>query len=143
MATKLQHFQRSLILFASIAAVAVQSSTAWANVYATNLGQSANAFNTGQNVTLSYLLNESATSATIDILNGSNTVVRSITGGTALGVNQVIWDGKNNSNVNLPSGNYSFRVTSAGAARPGTTWTSISTDSTLNNFELPRGVAVN
>ena len=143
MAKKLRKFQNSLILFASMAAVAVQSGTIWANVYATNLGQSANAFNTGQNVTLSYLLNESATSATVEILNPSNTVVRSITGGTSVGVNQVIWDGKNNSNANLPSGNYSFRVTSAGTARPGTAWTSISTDSVLNNFEQPRGVAVN
>jgi hypothetical protein len=143
MAKKLRSFQHSLILITSIAAVAVPSSTIWANVYATNLGQSANAFNTGQNVTLSYLLNESATSATVEILNASNSVVRSITGGTSLGMNQVIWDGKDNSNANLPSGNYSFRVTSGGTARPGTAWTQISTDSTLNNFELPRGVAVN
>ena len=79
MAKKLRNFQRSFILFTSIVAVAIQSGTIWANVYATNLGQSANAVNPGQNVTLSYLLNESATSATVDILNASNSVVRSIT----------------------------------------------------------------
>src|SRR4051794_31075582 len=133
---------RSFILLTSIAALAAHSSVTLGNDYPTNLGQSANAFTTGQNVTLSYLLNENATGGVgVSILNASNSVVRTISGGTALGLNQVVWDGKDNSNNNLPSGNYSFRVTSTGDTRAA--WTQISTDSTLNNFELPRGVAVN
>jgi hypothetical protein len=132
----------SCILLTSIAALAVQAAVTLGNDYPTNLGQSANAFTTGQNVTLSYLLNENATGGVgVSILNASNSVVRTISGGTALGVNQVVWDGKDNSNNNLPSGNYTFRVTSTGDTRAA--WTQISTDTTLNNFELPRGVAVN
>ncbi len=116
--------------------------TCFANVYPTNLGQSASSFSTGQNVTLSYLLNENATGGvTVSILNSSNSVVRTITGGTSTGINQVLWDGKDNSNVNLPAGDYSFRVTSTGDTRSD--WALTSTDSVLANFELPRGVAVN
>src|SRR6478752_213363 len=121
MAKKPRNVQRSLILFTSFAVVAVQSGTIWANVYATNLSQSANAFNTGQNVTLSYLLNESATSANIEILNASNSVVRTIAGGTSVGVNSVIWDGKNISKGYGASGNlHSFPTRRSTRCAPAT-----------------------
>jgi hypothetical protein len=112
------------------------------NVYPTSLSQSGNSFSSGQSVTLGYLLNENATNVSVSILNASNTVVRTIApGAQTKGSQSVMWDGKDNSNNVLPSGNYSFRVSSSGDTKAA--WTQISTDSTLNNFELPRGVAVN
>ncbi len=132
----------SFVVPLALAVAVVLPIACFANVYPTNLGQSASSFSTGQNVTLSYLLNEDATSGvTVSILNGSNSVVRTITGGTSKGVNEVLWDGKDNSSVNLPAGNYSFRVTSTGDTRSN--WDLISTDSVLNNFEIPISVAVN
>jgi len=143
-----------LLAIVSVATLTAGSASTWANVYPTNLGQSANTFSpsSAQTVTLSYLLNEDATNGVnISILNASNTVVRTINAGTqSKGSNSVIWDGKDDSNVILPVGNYSFRVTSAGADRAD--WlngginsiaTPLHANSTLNNFEVPRGVAVN
>ncbi len=123
---------------------AFHSPAAKANVYPTALGQSVNTFNPNdsQDVTLSYILNEDATTVTIDILNASNSVVRTLNGGLTKGQQTVIWDGRDNSSSILPDGNYSFRVSTAGAARSA--WTLITTtDNELNNFYLPRGVAVN
>jgi hypothetical protein len=69
-------------------------------------------------------------------------VVRTISpGAQTKGFQSVLWDGKDNAAAQLPAGNYSFRVNTSGAAR--TDWTQISTDSTLNNFEVPQGVGVN
>jgi hypothetical protein len=114
------------------------------NVYPTNLDQSADTFNpsAAESVVLSYLLNEDATNVSIDILDNTNSVVRTLSGlPLTKGTQTAVWDGKDNSNVTLPDGDYSFRVTSTGVSRSG--WEQISTNSTLNNFELPRGVAVN
>jgi hypothetical protein len=134
--------QTALAVLAASAVMAAVPANSFANVYPTSLSQSANSFNTGQNVTLGYLLNEDATAGvTVSILNNANTVVRTITGGTTKGVNQVVWDGKDDSNASLPVGNYSFRVTTNGTTR--TDWGLISTDNALTDFELPRGVAIN
>lgn len=131
-----------IALAATVAGLAALAGGALANVYPTSLTQSANALAPGQTVSLGYLLNEDATNVTVSVLNASSAVVRTITpGAQTKGVQSVLWDGKDNSAANLPAGNYSFRVNTTGAAR--STWTGISTDGTLNNFEQPRGVAVN
>lgn len=125
-------------------AVAAVATTARANVYPTSLKQSSNSLNktASEMVSLSYLLNEDATGVSVDILNSSNTVVRTISpGAQTKGVQSILWDGKDNSAAFLPNGNYSFRVNTTGAERAA--WTQISTDSDLNSFFVPRGVAVN
>jgi hypothetical protein len=128
--------------FLAFAIAATLPMAALGNVYPTNLGQSSDAFSSGQSVTLNYLLNEDAANVTVSILNSTNSVVRTFTpGAQAKGAQAVMWDGKDNSSNILPTGEYSFRVTTTGQAR--TDWTQISADSELNNFELPRGVAVN
>src|SRR5262245_3740706 len=103
---------RAFVAIASLAVLIALPSAVWANVYATNLGQSANSFNPSgaQSVTLSYLLNEDATNGVnVSILNASNTVVRTISAGNQLkGSNSVIWDGKDDASTILPVGNYSF-----------------------------------
>jgi hypothetical protein len=115
----------------------------WGNVYPTNLDQSADSFNpsAAESVALSYLLNEDATNVSIDILNSSNAVVRTLSGPVTTGLQTVLWDGTDNSSTLLPDGDYSFRVNTIGNARAD--WEQISIDSPLNSFFVPRGVAVN
>jgi hypothetical protein len=136
-----------LVLVASVTAalLAVLPNASWGNVYPTNLGQSANTFNpsAAEMVTLSYLLNEDATNVSVDILDSTNAVVRTITPGAQLkGAQSVIWDGTDNSAATLPDGDYSFRVTTTGASRASWTWLN-TTENALNNFFVPRGVGIN
>lgn len=136
--------RRTLICAALVAAAAWPAATAFGNVYATNLAQSGNSIDPSAagTLTLSYLLNEDASGVNVDILDSSSNVVRTINAGLqSKGPQSVVWDGKDNASLNLPNGNYSFRVNASGASRAS--WTLTSTDGTLNNFELPRGVAVN
>lgn len=114
------------------------------NVYSTNLGQSSNTLNpsAGDSITLSYLLNEDASDVSVQILDSTSSVVRTITAGAqSKGTHSVAWDGKDDANATLASGNYSFRVTSSGTTYSD--WTQTSVDGVLNNFEQSRGVAVN
>jgi hypothetical protein len=135
---------RCTLICAALVAAAWPGARAFGNVYPTNLAQSGATINptAGGTLTLSYLLNEDATSVNVDILDASSNVVRTINAGIQTkGPQSVVWDGKDNASLNLANGNYSFRVNSNGASR--SSWTLTSTDGTLNNFELPRGVAVN
>jgi hypothetical protein len=133
---------RRIALVALIVLFAVPTAS-WGNVYPTSLGQSLDSFNPGasQTVTLSYLLNEDASSVSIDILDNSSSVVKTLSGPLTKGLQNVVWDGTDNSSTVLPDGNYSFRVNTTGVSRSA--WEQISTDSPLNSFFVPRGVAVN
>lgn len=114
------------------------------NIYPTNLGQSTNLVDKrlSQSVTLEYLLNDNATGVTVEVLNSSNTVVRTINAGAQpKGTHSVVWDATDDSSNLVPADDYTFRVNTTGAASGA--WTRYDTDGTLNNFELPRGVAVN
>lgn len=125
------------VIAALAAACLCLTPTAKANVYATNIklnGSLANASaSQGTPVTISYILNEAATAGvTIKILSGS-TVVRTITiasgPGTAAGTNSVAWDGKNDANANVPTGNYSVSITAA--ATGFADWTQTSNDNQI------------
>src|SRR5438477_12213321 len=115
----------------AIAAMSVAPS-AHANVYASNIklnGALGNATAAhGGSVNISYILNEPASSGvTIKILSGA-TVVRTINvagggAGALQGLNTVAWDGKNDSNANVPPGTYSVSITAASAGYGG--WTTI------------------
>ncbi len=132
------------VLSATVAVCIFNASPVKANVYPTALGQSANTFNpsASESVTLSYILNEDATTVSINIFDASNNVVRTLSGGLTKGSQAVVWDGRDSSANLLPDGNYSFRVNTMGAAKDN--WTLLTTaDNELNNFYLPRGVAVN
>lgn len=134
----------TLVCACLIATAAFPVSTALGNVYATNLAQSGGSINPGAGgtLTLGYLLNEDAVGVSVEILDSSNAVVRTINAGAQLrGTQSVLWDGKNDASLAVANGNYSFRVNASGSARGS--WTLTSTDGVLNNFELPRGMAVN
>lgn len=124
--------------------MAILPATFAGNIYPTNLDQSSSMLDkrNAETVTLSYLLNDNATGVSVQVLDSSSNVVRTINAGAQVkGSQSVVWDAKDDSNNFLPAGDYSFRVNTSGAATGA--WTLFSTDSTLNNFELPRGVAVN
>jgi hypothetical protein len=123
---------------------------AHANVYATNIkvnGALLSAVTTpGRSVNISYILNEPASAGvTIKVLSGA-TAVRTIaiaggSAGTTRGLNTVVWDGKNDSNVNVPGGNYSVSIAAASTGYSGWTLTTVDTNGGNNVWE-PRGIAV-
>jgi hypothetical protein len=118
---------------------------AFANVFAAHLAVSDSLYDpTGGDLEITYRLNEAATSVTIEIFAESapSTPVRTLTGGTAQGLNTVNWDGTDGS-TQVPDGNYSFRVI-ADDTVGHTSWEQINdTASDLQqHFYGPRGIAV-
>ncbi len=142
---RLNRFHLTTVSLTSIVLIAVLPAASFGNVYPSALGQSADTFNpnAAESVSLSYILNEDATNVSIDILDSTSSVVKTLSPGAQVkGAQSVIWDGTDNSSVVLPDGDYSFRVTSTGTSR--SSWSLLTTtDNTLNNFFTPRGVAVN
>src|SRR5438874_11798546 len=126
-------YQHLFSITCLVLALSAPIQSARANVYATNikingvLTGSATA-GSGVNTTISYILNEPAGSGvTINIYSGA-TVVRTINvagggAGALQGLNTAIWNGKDNSNDNVATGNYNV---TGNAATPGySVWTQI------------------
>jgi hypothetical protein len=148
--------QRSTIIGGLALALALITGTpsAQANVFASNVkingsGSVTNNISVaqGKSVNISYILNEPAsTGVTVKILSGANTVrTISLAGGSAgttRGTNIVVWDGKNDSKVNVPGGNYAVSITAASPGYGG--WTITSDDNNDGNYVWEaRGIAVN
>lgn len=136
---------------AVVLAVVSLTSNARANVYATNLkinGGTTNAsVSPGQSVSLSYILNEAASSGVnVKILSGA-TPIRTISiasgnPGTIRGLNTVTWNGKTDGGTNVPGGTYGFSVTAS--ATGYSVWTQTTTNSNPGNQAwAPWGIAVN
>jgi FlgD Ig-like domain len=117
----------------------------FANIFAAHLEVSATLYDpTGGDLEITYRLNEDATSVTIEIFaeGAPGTPVRTLTGGTVSGEQTVLWDGTDGS-VQVPDGNYSFRVIAEDTVGHSA-WEQINdTASDLQqHFFGPRGVAV-
>src|ERR1039457_3614679 len=138
----MKNTHKSPILQGLAIALALTSLTwsAHANIYATNIKVNGSTNSptvfAGNNVSISYILNEPASAgATINILSGS-TVVRSIAvwsgdPGGMRGANTVIWDGKNNA-ANPVAGGAS--ACSNTASTTGyTAWTQTTSDDNPGN----------
>jgi hypothetical protein len=132
-------------------ALATAAPSARANVFASNVkvdgGMTNIAVAQGTSISISYILNEPASSGvTIQILTNT-TAVRTISiaggsPGTTRGLNTVTWDGKNDSSANVPAGNYSVSVKAAASGYAG--WTKITDDDNPGNYTWEsRGIAVN
>jgi hypothetical protein len=118
-------------LFWLIAGTLLSAINARANVYATDIqvnGSLGTISNAGATpLTISYRLNQAATlGVTVSIWQGV-TNVAAIAGGTALGLNSVVWSVTNNSGSNVALGTYSLSVTAA--ATGFADWEQISVDS--------------
>jgi hypothetical protein len=131
-------------------ALTTAAPSAHANVYASNVkingGMTNISVAQGASVTISYILNEPASSGvTIKLLSGA-TVLRTISiaggaAGTLRGLNTVTWDGKADGGANMPGGNYSVSITAASAGYAG--WSKITDDNNIGNFSWEsRGIAV-
>jgi len=125
-----------------------------ANVYATNIRLNGGTTNVaaplgGTNVTISYLLNEPASSGiTVTIKNGDTVVWTTNraggTIGTDMGLNTLVWNGKDNSTNKVPGGSYTVSITAATTGYGD--WTQISDEFDPSKYYYvarPRGIAVN
>ena len=132
------------------AALLVDTGTARANVYATNLrinNSFTNVAFSGTNVAISYILNEPATlGVSVNIMLGTN-ITRSIVvsngaPGTLRGTNVIYWDGKDGSSNFVGSGSYSVSVTARTTGFED--WAQVSDDNASGTYVWdPRGIAVN
>ena len=136
---------------AAALAMAALTPSARANVYATNIKingtlQGTASVSEGGGATISYILNEPASlGVAVQILSG-DTPVRTIviasgSPGSTRGLNTVAWDGKDDSNVVLPAGNYTVQVMASSSGYSD--WTQINqpTDPGYSVY-WPSGIAV-
>lgn len=108
-----------LLVFAFV----VCTSASFANVFASDLSAPENI--TGFPVALQYRLNDNATTVTVEIFGPlpDTTVIKTINGGTARGLNTVYWDGTKNDSTPAPAGSYKFKVKAESTGY--STWTNI------------------
>jgi hypothetical protein len=139
----------SLLVGLMVALLTINPVATRANVYATNLRLNGGTTNvsipSGGNVSISFLLNEPATTVSIDIKSGA-TIARTITitngPGTLRGTNTVTWNGKNDSGINVGGGAYSISITAAAAGFGD--WMQTSDDFNDGNYVWdPAGISVN
>ncbi len=137
---------KTVQFFLCIAAgIILATPSARGNVYATDIKLNASLSNittaASTPVTITYRLNQPATSGvTIGIWQGT-TQVATIIGGANMGLNTVVWGLTNNSGAALTSGTYSFNVTAA--AEGFTNWQQISVDGNAGNYAFyANGIAV-
>jgi hypothetical protein len=145
--------QRSTIVGGLVLALCLTTGapSARANVFASNVKINGSITNLsvalGTSVKISYVLNEPASAGvTVKILSGAAPVrTISIAGGSAgaiRGTNTVVWDGKNDTNVNVVAGSYAVSITAASPGYGG--WTITSDDNNDGNYVWDaRGIAVN
>lgn len=82
--------------------------------YASLIRVSDNTLLVGQGGTITYVLNESADTVTIEILDGTSTVVATFAGTTDQGVNSVAWDGTDDNSGGTEIGDgtgFTIRIT--------------------------------
>jgi FlgD Ig-like domain len=145
------YLQRSSIItgLALALALATAAPSAHANVFASNikingtLTGSATVFQ-GSAATITYVLNEPASQGVVVKIFSGATLVRTIaiaggSAGTTQGLNTVVWDGKNDSNVNVTPGNYIVQVSASSTGY--LEWTQIQTNTNPKVF-WPAGIAV-
>jgi hypothetical protein len=122
--------------------------SARANVYATNikLNGSLSSITSagGSPVTISYILNQTATlGVTVSIWQGTSQIA-TLAGGTNVGLNSVVWGGTNSGGSNVTSGTYSIDITASALDVSGgtTNWTQISVDGANTAAVYPLGMDV-
>ena len=145
-------FNRSTVYPVLILALLAVAAPSYANVYAAHLAPAANEwdFGTQGNLTITYRLNQPATSVTIEIFRAAEpgTVVKTITGTTTWGLNTVVWDGtKDGGGLAPKSGGYKFRVKAEDNVG-SSSWTNITPLDGGNEigsaqFYAPEGIAIN
>lgn len=145
-------FARSLALLVCALTLGMAAAPSYANVFAAHLSAAGSEWNfsTQGNLTITYRLNQPATSVTIEVFRAADpaTVVKTIAGTTTWGLNTVVWDGTQDGGGLAPkSGAYKFRIKaedSVGAS----SWTNITPLDAGNEigsaqYYAPVGIAIN
>jgi hypothetical protein len=136
---------KTLRFLALIAAGILSAFNARANVYATDIkvnGSLSTTTNSGSSpITITYRLNQAATLGVNVAIEEGTTNVVTISGGTNMGLNTVVWGVTNSSGVALSEGTFTVRITAA--ASGFTNWQQISVDTNAGNYAFfPGGIAV-
>ncbi|MBI1291709.1 hypothetical protein GC173_10765 [bacterium] len=114
------------LLVSSILLGASLTSTALAIPYASGIQVSSTSVAVTAGLTISYTLNEDADSVSIEVLDSGNSVVATFAGTATVGLNSVVWNGRNDNAAGafLTSGTgYKVRVTAAKNTAAGWTLT--------------------
>jgi hypothetical protein len=140
------YFCRMAGSLAVVLAFILSAITVRANVYATDIringSLGAGVILPGGSLTISYILNDTATGGvSVRIYGGTNLIetLASTNGhaGTNVGLNSAIWSGV----TNLAQGAYTVSITAASTGYA--TWTNITDDGTNFHVEVPNGISVN
>jgi hypothetical protein len=142
--------RRRQFLLAGLFWLLLHGASVRANVYATDIklngSLDAGIIVPGGSLTISYILNETATAGvSVRIYSGAE-VIKTFTAtnglaGTFAGLNSFQWDGTTSNGVTVSPGVYTVSITAA--AEGYSAWTSITDDSTNFSVFYPSGIAVN
>jgi hypothetical protein len=146
--------KRSALVLAALVAIAAPQAIE-ATPYASNIRLASTSFAAGAGTTITYVLNQAATSTTIEIIDPLNNVVASFAGTATAGSNSVVWNGTvdNASGAIVPTGTgYRVRITANGPsvanwtrykAQGATTSLPPMGDTDLATDWWPKGLTVN
>ncbi|HEY3861870.1 MAG TPA: FlgD immunoglobulin-like domain containing protein [Verrucomicrobiae bacterium] len=123
--------------------------SARANVYATDIQVNGSLQDgillPGSPVSISYILNDTATNVFVRIFSGTNVIktFNSTNGaaGTNTGLNTIVWNGANNSGGAAPIGAYYLSITASSSGYDE--WTNFTDDGTNFDVFFPTSIAVN
>ena len=131
-------------------ALGMTATPSFANVFAAHLSAAGSEWNfsTQGNLTITYRLNQPATSVTIEIYRVADpaTVVKTIAGTTTWGLNTVVWDGTQDGGGLAPKSG--VRSDQGRGLRRHSSWTNITPwtpamRSATHNYYAPVGIAIN
>jgi hypothetical protein len=146
--------KRSALVLAALVAIAAPQAIE-ATPYASKIRLASTSFAAGAGTTITYVLNQAATSTTIEIIDSLNNVVASFAGTATAGSNSVVWNGTvdNASGAIVPTGaGYRVRITANGPSLAN--WTRYKTQGAVTSVDLggdkdvvddffPKGLAIN
>lgn len=137
--------KKILMIVLSAALLTGVATVSHANVFAAHLKAVASGSAGSESYELSYRLNEPATSVSIEVYGPlpGTTVIRTLTGTTAKGLNTVTWDGTKTGGARADEGDYGWKVVATDSVGHTAQYDLITDDGTALDFEYPGGIAVN
>lgn len=138
--------KKILMFVLSVALITGVAGASYANVFAAHLKMTPGGGAGSESFDLSYRLNEAATGVSIEIYGPlpGTTVIKTLVGTTAQGLNNVVWDGTKDGGARADQGEYGWRVIAQDTVGHTAQYDVITDDTSIAlSFEYPRGIAVN